>query len=511
SILQRCKRIERNGAAVAFLIIIHHLQLLCKCTTLRRAESLSISEVYRRHIRGLDGAPRRRTFMYWIAAASKFAAVALGGSIYTLAIVAFANLRVPLMKSVGNLAWQLSNLLRDPEPTTPAGQAIIEHIIPAVASLRHSLPLTFDTLFPQRVLADLNMSTDTMACWNLVQSDEALSLLDLNTFTPIPRNLAAWGPCTSILEESQHIHLTSVSHRIFRLQYEDSASFDPPSPLTDISDNEMEGASSCAEVTDEPSPSSSHGATVTLQGFELCLDHHQRYPVPQDEDEAFAWTEEQCSLAKAASEHESLTEFIAKVRTMPSSIPGTYLTRPSCRACTAKAVGIEDEHGSLVVCVFSSMPESMRQTLASKMVACFEAQSANLEETDTASEGRSYRFPALHFSWYNRHGTRGHDIPPNVHPMLLEKEDHSRTNYTQMLPYPSRDMKKYEEIYHNLEEILGEVFEYMAEQARYLPDSLLEEYEVLSMDAEILPGNEHSIVHPFLSLVINLNVATLAH
>ena len=31
------------------------------------------------------------------------------------------------------------------------------------------------------------------------------------------------------------------------------------------------------------------------------------------------------------------------------------------------------------------------------------------------------------------------------------------------------------------------------------------------MDAEILPGNAHSPVHPFLSLVINLNVATLAH
>lgn len=31
------------------------------------------------------------------------------------------------------------------------------------------------------------------------------------------------------------------------------------------------------------------------------------------------------------------------------------------------------------------------------------------------------------------------------------------------------------------------------------------------MDAEILPGNAHSIVHPFLSLVINMNVATLAH
>lgn len=31
------------------------------------------------------------------------------------------------------------------------------------------------------------------------------------------------------------------------------------------------------------------------------------------------------------------------------------------------------------------------------------------------------------------------------------------------------------------------------------------------MDAEVLPGNAHSIAHPFLSLVINLNVATLAH
>ena len=33
SILRRCKRIERNGSAVSFLVMIHYLQLLCKCTT----------------------------------------------------------------------------------------------------------------------------------------------------------------------------------------------------------------------------------------------------------------------------------------------------------------------------------------------------------------------------------------------------------------------------------------------------------------------------------------------
>ena len=31
------------------------------------------------------------------------------------------------------------------------------------------------------------------------------------------------------------------------------------------------------------------------------------------------------------------------------------------------------------------------------------------------------------------------------------------------------------------------------------------------MDAEVLPGNDHSPVHPFLSLVINLNVTTIGH
>ncbi|KAH9914613.1 uncharacterized protein B0H18DRAFT_886800, partial [Fomitopsis serialis] len=37
------------------------------------------------------------------------------------------------------------------------------------------------------------------------------------------------------------------------------------------------------------------------------------------------------------------------------------------------------------------------------------------------------------------------------------------------------------------------------------------EYDDLRMDAEVLPGNASSLVHPFLSLVVNLNVATLAH
>ena len=40
---------------------------------------------------------------------------------------------------------------------------------------------------------------------------------------------------------------------------------------------------------------------------------------------------------------------------------------------------------------------------------------------------------------------------------------------------------------------------------------LPQEFRDLSLDAESLPGNVHPIAYPFLSVVVNLNVATLGH
>ncbi|KAH9910233.1 uncharacterized protein B0H18DRAFT_838686, partial [Fomitopsis serialis] len=126
----------------------------------------------------------------------------------------------------------------------------------------------------------------------------------------------------------------------------------------------------------------------------------------------------------------------------------------------------------------------------------------------SCSQGPQYSFEALHFAWYNRHGTRGYQVCSESHPHLIRKADRSRTNYSQMLPYPSADMHKHERVYHNLEHIFAEVFGWIREQIQIL---FPQEYAEMSVDAEVLPGNAGSIVHPFLSLVINLNVATSAH
>ena len=143
---------------------------------------------------------------------------------------------------------------------------------------------------------------------------------------------------------------------------------------------------------------------------------------------------------------------------------------------------ILDSHESLVACIFTNMPSHLRRMLSIDLISCFHAESWNLQETDSAAAGTEFQFQAVHFSWYNRHATRvslsvsavisnfhavlifqGDDVPQDVHPMLLGKKD-LRTNYSQMLPYTSKDMLEHADTYHNLQVVFDNVFTWVAEQ-----------------------------------------------
>ncbi|KAI6006366.1 hypothetical protein EDC04DRAFT_2583127, partial [Pisolithus marmoratus] len=107
-------------------------------------------------------------------------------------------------------------------------------------------------------------------------------------------------------------------------------------------------------------------------------------------------------------------------------------------------------------------------------------------------------FDCLHFSWYNRYTTK-----IDVHPYELCPSN-SRTNAWQMLPYPSRDMAEYGQLFDRLTEAFQDVFVWIGSTLQvHLPEV---EYEVLAQVAESLPGNTVSAVEPFVSLVIKINV-----
>ncbi|KAI6011882.1 hypothetical protein BKA83DRAFT_4065146 [Pisolithus microcarpus] len=145
------------------------------------------------------------------------------------------------------------------------------------------------------------------------------------------------------------------------------------------------------------------------------------------------------------------------------------------------------------------MPKGMKDLLFPSLIACldgphlFNTQSSSL----SAGENMPPPFDCLHFSWYNRYTTKGNDAPSDVHPYELHLGN-SRTNPWQMLPYPSRDMAEYRQLFDRLTQAFQDVFVWIGSMLQvHLPEV---EYEVLAQVAESLPGNAVSAMEPFISL-----------
>ncbi|KAJ8583716.1 hypothetical protein M405DRAFT_716847, partial [Rhizopogon salebrosus TDB-379] len=79
---------------------------------------------------------------------------------------------------------------------------------------------------------------------------------------------------------------------------------------------------------------------------------------------------------------------------------------------------------------------------------------------------------------------------------------------TQSLPYPDQDVFTYEQLYLNIQLSFKQEFEWIEEVVSL---SCLVGFRLLVELVEILPGKPDSPVSPFLSLVLNANVSTLAH
>lgn len=76
-----------------------------------------MSALYKSDVSPIQGIskPSLRAFLTWIAAGSKYAAVAGGGSIYALVLIAGLGLKASLDTMDGNVPFDLANALRHPE------------------------------------------------------------------------------------------------------------------------------------------------------------------------------------------------------------------------------------------------------------------------------------------------------------------------------------------------------------------------------------------------------------
>ncbi|KAA1479937.1 hypothetical protein DENSPDRAFT_754145, partial [Dentipellis sp. KUC8613] len=87
--------------------------------------------------------------------------------------------------------------------------------------------------------------------------------------------------------------------------------------------------------------------------------------------------------------------------------------------------------------VSTSLPEYLRVCLPALLKQCTGDKA--FKSIPSLDDCKDFSFNAYHFSWYNRHATKGTNAPSGISPLNLSVKGASRTNYSQMLPYPSSD------------------------------------------------------------------------
>ncbi|KAH9910246.1 uncharacterized protein B0H18DRAFT_835654, partial [Fomitopsis serialis] len=92
------------------------------------------------------------------------------GTVYALLVIAFKGLRVRLAEAEGTISEEIANIMRRPNPNTPAGRAVRDTLIPVVSLLRANCPLRLLDLFGLDNVASQGLSTQSL-CGDLDSSD----------------------------------------------------------------------------------------------------------------------------------------------------------------------------------------------------------------------------------------------------------------------------------------------------------------------------------------------------
>ncbi|KAI0062592.1 hypothetical protein BV25DRAFT_1803811 [Artomyces pyxidatus] len=462
-VVRRCQELADQDQTVDFMLMISRIQLVIHTQSAQASLKLSVREVHNQLC--MENKPALRTFHEWIQQGSRFATLAAGGTVYLLMMIANRGMRATIGNLEARTARAVGNLLRCPDAGTLIPRLVRRHIMPVVQKWKESVPLTLAALFTPSVLSEVGVPREAL-CSDIAISDKFFSNIKQGDFVLLDRS-SIW---------------TSESA--------------PSVPVPALTAGPIMAPPVTLYTTYDP---------------QRLQNKRTRTRQDADREEVWEWTEEERTIAGGAYKVQNITELETKLSSfykegVRSELDYLLIT-PEVLPYIRDALKIEAIDASLLAFVCTSMPADMRESLYAMFLSCMDNPDC-LKDVDSSSQGFEDHFQALHFSYYNRHCTRGDNAPTDVAPEYLRREGAIRTNRSQLIPYRSKDTTDKEAIYQNFVVVFEEVFAWIDSiLARYLP----EEYTILEAEIEVLPGNSRSPVHPFGGFVVNLNVTTRAH
>ncbi|KAJ8589434.1 hypothetical protein M405DRAFT_717023, partial [Rhizopogon salebrosus TDB-379] len=427
------------------------------------------------------------TFLEWHASSSKFIAIACGGSVYALVLIADLGLRVSILSMVGTTHLHLADMLRSPPKDSPESKLILECIVLTIARMHILHPLSMATMFNSHALIERFLVSKNIDCMDLSALDQFFGLIIQNSFMPLARSCCIWRAC-----------IVSMPRGICRF------------PLQKINHDELQGASCpySLPLSDVDEDVIQHIVIKTL--YDPLSPENKRFKLLCDKAKNTIWSASERSRAEAGERVKSIEDLRNKLtklyRKGVKKSADAYL-HISMQIIPNHHLELRNRDGSLMAFVSTGLPSHIRSLLEVNLLATFKNADLLGEMNTRVPGARGQPFQAMHLSWYNRHCTLGHDAPTEVQPWLLEKEG-MRTNHGQVIPYISRDLQQHRRIYDTISRVYAELFEWVR---GLMENYLQEEFETLMEVVSVLPGNAVPPVIPFISLVVKINVITKAH
>ncbi|KAJ3764639.1 hypothetical protein FB446DRAFT_710160, partial [Lentinula raphanica] len=218
------------------------------------------------------------------------------------------------------------------------------------------------------------------------------------------------------------------------------------------------------------------------------------------------WTEDQRQFVQKGERPETLKTFAEKLQQgyntagkVKAKQKWLILTQEALAGREVKIVDAEDK---TIVTVDATLPEENRKCLENAITALCRATSVEILDLNTSKLPANRQFKVWHLSYYARYGQSGKDIPPDFHPLHIQRADGSKVNHCQFFVRASKDLQIFGREFAALSEAIGPVLQKIIEK-RLARDGDIFGKEVEAM-VDVMPLQDFTPVRPFTGLVVNL-------